>query len=194
MRLPRVIVAIAVVSLLLNIAVVLSESQTGRSAVQFSRESHETRGAPLDGRPLLAEVYYNTLVANEYVTLYNPCDEDIDISGWRLTDREGTIAFPSGAIVSSKGYVTVTQNSTLYRRDTLMLPDFSIDGRESPSILRLGGSFQLNNGGDEVLLENASGDIADAFIFGSSTYNGTGWVGRPAEALGKGYVSRRTMK
>jgi len=150
-----------------------------------------TRGDSPLSEPLITEVYYDTLVKNEFVVLSNPGIDHVDIGGWRLTDLEGILGFPQGAILPAKGRIIVTQNSTLYNRDTLRTPDFSIDGILSPAMIKRGGVFQLKNDGDEVVLEDSSGSTVDVFAFGYSKYNGSGWSGPPAMTVRKGHIALR---
>jgi phosphatidylserine/phosphatidylglycerophosphate/cardiolipin synthase-like enzyme len=140
---------------------------------------------------LVVEVYYNALVANEYVVVFNPTDAEIALANWTLTDLEGTLAFPPNTLVGTGQKVVIAQNSSLYRRDTLETADFHYAGGDAPAMLARGGLFALNNQGDEVLLRNPQGDVVDAFVYGDSSYSGLGWSGPPAKALAKGRVAQR---
>jgi cardiolipin synthase len=140
---------------------------------------------------LVAEVYYNSLVANEYVVILNPADAEIALANWTLTDLEGTLAFPPDASVAAGQQVVIAQNSSLYRRDTLESADFRYAGGDAPAMVARGGTFALNNEGDEVILRNPQGDVIDAFIYGDSDYAGPGWGGPPAKVLAKGRVAHR---
>jgi len=140
---------------------------------------------------LLAEVYYNTLVANEYIVIFNPGPAEISITNWTLTDLEGTLAFPPAAFIAAGQRVVIAQNSSLYRRDTLDDADFRFSGGDAPSMVTRGGTFALNNDGDEVILRDPLGNVIDAFIYGDSGYTGPGWSGPPAMGLTKGYVAHR---
>ena len=144
--------------------------------------------------PLVTEVYYNSLVANEYVTLFNPSQIAFDVSYWSLTDGEGIICFPSGTTLLPLRNLVVTQNSSLFQRDTLTRPDFSYPGGGAPEMLARGGSFRLNNDGDEVLLKDRGNDVVDAFVYGTSSYAGVGWQGNPVPPLAKGFVARRASE
>jgi cardiolipin synthase len=149
-------------------------------------------GLDSGGQSLLAvEVYYNTLVANEYVVLLNPTSAGIALANWTLTDFEGTLAFPPNAFVAPGQQVVIAQNSSLYRRDTLATADYRYAGGSAPAMVAKGGSFALNNQGDEVVLKDPQGDVVDAFVYGDSSYSGLGWSGPPAKILAKGRVARR---
>src|SRR5438445_8420556 len=48
---------------------------------------------------LLVRVYANAARDDEFVEIGNPRRESIDVSGWALTDREGTATFPLDSIL-----------------------------------------------------------------------------------------------
>ena len=61
-------------------------------------------------------------------------------------------------------------------------------------MLARGGSFRLNNDGDEVLLKERANDVVDAFVYGTSSYAGVGWRGDSVLPLAKGFVARRASE
>ena len=140
---------------------------------------------------LITRVYYNTLVTNEYVAIFNREDADIALTNWTLTDLEGILAFPIDATIKAGKEVVVAQNSSLYARDTLESADYRFGGGNAPAMLARGGTFALNNQGDEVILRNPQGEVVDAFIYGTSEYSASGWDGLPAKVLAKGHVAHR---
>lgn len=78
---------------------------------------------------------------NEYIILYNPNDFDVNISGWYITDGEGTYVFPPGTVIKAR--------STL-----------QIYGREyNPTRNRRG--LWLNNEDDHVALYNDRDELID---------------------------------
>ncbi len=136
---------------------------------------------------LLAEVFYFALRDDEYVVLANPGSVAVGLSGWRLTDREGTVEFPANASVAAGGRAVVARNATSYREDTLDDAEYAYGAGNATRMVVVGRIPQLNNDGDEVLLLDPAGAIVDAFVYGGSTYSGSGWSGPPAGkvALGK---------
>src|SRR5438132_13091493 len=89
--------------------------------------------APFSDAPLpdavLVRVYANTARDDEFVEIANPRPESTDVSGWALTDREGTATFPLDSILQAGGRLLVTRNATSYAEDTLEPPDFTIRPR-----------------------------------------------------------------
>src|SRR5881397_2722379 len=149
--------------------------------------------APFSDAPqpdaLLVRVYANTARDDEFVEIGNPRPESTNVSGWALTDREGTATFPLDSILPAGGRLLVTRNATSYAEDTLEAADFSMwpgDARQME-----GDALRLADAGDEVLLIDPSGAVVDAYAWGDSSYAGAGWIGRAAERMGRGEVALR---
>src|SRR2546425_121063 len=99
---------------------------------------------------LLVRVYANTARDDEFVEIGNPRPESTNVSGWALTDREGTATFPLDSILPAGGRLLVTRNATSYAEDTLEAADFSMwpgDARQME-----GDALRLADAGDLPLL------------------------------------------
>ncbi len=139
---------------------------------------------------LVVEVYYNALRADEFVVVANLAATPLDLTGWTLTDREGVLMFPGGSVVTPGARVTVAQNSTRFYEDTLRAADFRYAGGNGTAMI-VTGTFQLNNGGDEVILRDGTDATVDVLAYGASTYALEGWTGPPARTVGTGNVAHR---
>ena len=138
---------------------------------------------------LLVRVYANAARDDEFVEIGNPRPEPIDMSGWSLTDGEATATFPLDSILPGGGRLLVARNATSYAEDTLMVADFAF---EAGAARRMEGQVpRLADAGDEVLLRDPNGRLVDVYAWGSSSYEGLGWVGRPAERMGRGEIAVR---
>jgi len=156
--------------------------------LDFFGGEERTLDSPTD--PLLAEVYYDALRADEYVVLANPAAGPRNVTGWTITDGEGTLTFPPGSAIAANARAVVAQNATAYEEDTLRTADFRYGAGNATPML-VAGSFRLNNDGDEVVLRDASGATADVLAYGASGFGGEGWTGPPAAKVGQGNVARR---
>lgn len=144
-------------------------------------EGRGTRGAL--PALVIAEVFYFAYRDDEYVVVANPGTSGVGLSGWRLTDLEGTVEFPANASLPAGGRAVVARNATSYREDTLDDADYTY-GRGNATPMRvISRILQLANDGDEVLLLDPAGATVDAYIYGASTYAGAGWTGPPAVKL-----------
>ena len=135
---------------------------------------------------LLVEAFYFALRDDEYVVLTNPGPAAVDLSGWRLTDREGAVEFPANASLAAGARAVIARNATSYREDTLDDAEYTYGAGNATRMIVVGRIPQLNNDGDEVLVLDPAGAIVDAFVYGGSTYTGSGWTGRPAAKLTMG--------
>ena len=86
----------------------------------------------------------------EYVVIYNPAGQGIDISGFILTDLEGEFEIPGGTILDPESKYKI---------------ELPADG------------IQLSNSGDEVILLDNALRMVDCAIYGGSEYEGEGWQG-----------------
>jgi phosphatidylserine/phosphatidylglycerophosphate/cardiolipin synthase-like enzyme len=116
----------------------------------------------------------------------NPASGPLDLSGWRLTDREGAIEFPGNAMSAGGARAVVARNATSYFEDTLDIADYTYGPGNATAMVIVGRIPQLANDGDEVLLLDRTGAVVDAFVYGSSTYTGAGWSGAGAAKVPKG--------
>lgn len=138
---------------------------------------------------LLVRVYANTARDDEFVEIGNPHPESVDVSGWSLTDGEGTASFPLASILPGRGRLLVTRNATSYAVDTLEAADFSFEAGSARQME--GGVLRLADAGDEIVLVDRSGTVVDAYAWGDSSYAGPGWIGRAAERMGRGEIAVR---
>ncbi len=120
------------------------------------------------GHVLINEVYYNvdsthgTKPLNEWIELYNPTYNQIDISGWIVEDASAVgDTISSGTTIPARGFIVISGNSST--RTFWSIP-------QSASLVPLGSPVGdgLSNVGDAVILKNASGTVVDAASWGSS--------------------------
>jgi len=142
---------------------------------------------------IFTEVHYYAWGDNEFFTICNPLGYAMDISSWYMTDLEGVIAFPLGTVIMPGGTLTAAQNSTNYMLQRLASPDLEYFDYDMliPDMVTLNAIPALANAGDEVLLRTNFGTVADAFIFGTSSYIGTGWDSGPVPAQSQGSIAKR---
>jgi phosphatidylserine/phosphatidylglycerophosphate/cardiolipin synthase-like enzyme len=143
---------------------------------------------PPQGHLLVSEVMYDPDgedTGREWIELYNPTTEAVDLSGWYLGDvgldgeyGSGLYRFPDGAVLVAEGVIVVAHQAD----DVAFTPDyeFLIDPhRDDPSVRNMspagswdGFGLALGNTGDEVLLLNAGGTAIDVITYGAGDYPG----------------------
>ncbi len=122
----------------------------------------------------------------EWVELYNPTAQPVDLSGWSLGDAavdgeygSGRYLFPQGTWIAGRGVLVVAAQAADVAG---FLPDleFCIDpNRDDPRVPNMvpaggwtGFGFALGNAGDEVILRDAVGRTVDALVYGAGSYPG----------------------
>jgi hypothetical protein len=143
---------------------------------------------PPQGHVLVSEVLYDPAgqdVGQEWVEIYNPTSEDVDLSGWHLGDvgpggeyGSGLYRFPAGAVLVAEGVIVVAHQA----QDVAFAPDyeFLIDPqRDDPAVPNMvpagswdGFGLALGNLGDEVLLLDAAGAAVDVVTYAAGDYPG----------------------
>ncbi|MCK4551243.1 MAG: lamin tail domain-containing protein, partial [Candidatus Aenigmarchaeota archaeon] len=110
---------------------------------------------------------------NEWVELYNPSNETVDVSGWVLRDKTTlNVVFLKNTSIEPQGYLIVAYKSEI----------FSSYYNVSCSIVN--GKFILNNGGDLIELLNNT-EVIDAVTYMKSwgAYNNSKTLSRKNASL-----------
>ncbi|OGK16984.1 hypothetical protein A2690_02310 [Candidatus Roizmanbacteria bacterium RIFCSPHIGHO2_01_FULL_39_12b] len=103
---------------------------------------------------------------DEWVELYNPTDSPINVSGWKISDKNafdsgGDDTFPTTPSIPSLGYaVVITNNSTVAG-----IPSSAI----TIELVNANIGSGLNNTGDAVHLKNALNVVVDSMSYGNET-------------------------
>lgn len=158
-------------------------------------EMHEKKMSSNLNSVLIVEVYYDTYLKEEpeeYVRIYNPASEDVDIGNWGVTDSEGSAVFPEGTILQGNSSFYVTRNASAFYEEMYFKPDFAYyDSMDDVVLMNGNGDLRFANTGDEVILKNNQGNIVDVVVYGDSNYDGVGWNSNPAKDVTEGTVLRR---
>ncbi|UZE93591.1 MAG: lamin tail domain-containing protein [Candidatus Pacearchaeota archaeon] len=106
--------------------------------------------APAANWIVFSEVLYDAVTPeddNEWIELYNPTSQDIDISGWTIQDNNGTWVIPNGTIIGTGKFISIARNGTAYYNMYSLIPHLE------------GLTLRLANSGDILRLYNASNEI-----------------------------------
>ena len=165
-----------------------------------------TAPAPPVGYPVISEVLYNPIGAEdsgEWVELYNPTDQVLDLAGWYLGDTgpagefgSGLYAFPLGTLVPAGGVILITRQAADAMGcspDLEFLVDPLRDAPDVPNMIPAGSwdgfGFALGNTGDEVILLDSAMDLVDALAYGSGSCAGV--IPHPGVAASGHSLERR---
>lgn len=127
---------------------------------------------------LISEVYYYTNASGEWVELYNPTNNPVDLSTYWLgdavnaTDFEGMYAFPAGTVLPPYGVIVVAYDGSQVPQAHFEM----FDNSDKPNMVKVStwgtGDWNLRNDGDQVVLMKADGTLVDAVVYGDATLEG----------------------
>ena len=117
----------------------------------------------LSAAPVINEIHYNNdvnYIANEFVEIYNPGPDLVDLSGWQLTGGVEFI-FPDNTLLGVNDYVAVAENPTTLRAE------FSRPPGAPPLDLPVLGPYTggLSGEGETIDLINKAGERIDRVNF-----------------------------
>ena len=112
----------------------------------------------------------------EWLELYNNDSLAADLVGWSISDASGMVVIDEG-IIEPKEYLLITSDSTALRSARAVDSSASILQVDLPT---------FNNGEDEVVLRNRSGQTVDSLHYFSS------WGGRSGTSLERRYFTDPT--
>jgi cardiolipin synthase A/B len=123
----------------------------------------------------------------DYVIITNE-GEDISVQGLMISDGEGNITVLSDIMLSHGDSLALASDRAAFRT---LHPEIVclVKGEAN---LSWGGRFTLADAGDEVMLFSADGSVLDVVIYGSSPYQGLGWVGPGAGTVFKAHALVRS--
>lgn len=138
---------------------------------------------------VISEVLYDPSGAgegDEWVEIYNPTAQAVDLSGWHLGDvgpageyGSGLYTFPAGSVLPVDGVILIARQAA----DVLWFTphfEFLVDPkRDDPGVPNMvpagkweGFGFALGNAGDEVILLDATASPVDVLVYGTGRYPG----------------------
>jgi len=137
---------------------------------------------------LISEVFYDTPgneSKEEWIEFYNTTSQQIDLNGWTLTDNNGTgqtFTFSNKDKISGNSYLTLATDRKGFRK---------LYGKNADGYVSLPA---LNNGGEAMILKDASGTEIDAVAWegGASAGLPTGWGSSSLPVAGEGFSIYRT--
>jgi hypothetical protein len=140
---------------------------------------------PAAQHALISEAYYATVPEKEWVEIYNPTEQAVDLSLFKLGDAahpedyEGMVQFPPGTTLGPRQKLVVAATASGFRQDFPGdSPDLEMLDTDPavPDMLRYAnwgaGDWGLNNAGDEVLLLNSNDAAVDVLVYGAGSYPG----------------------
>ena len=131
---------------------------------------------------IINEINYHSDADNnqgDWVELYNPSNQTVNISGWYVQDEAGNyFNIPNNTVIEPRSFLVMAEDETLFDYDVnLLVGSF---GKKSPY-----KEMKLSNDGERITLYNAAGFMIDVV-----DYDDEGpW---PNRADGQGYSLQLT--
>jgi hypothetical protein len=99
---------------------------------------------------------------NEWVEIYNPTENPVDISGWTIEDNGASDVIPSASPIPAGGFAILAQNNSTWK--FWNIPDEVIK-------IELGNEIGngLDNNGDRIILRDLKGNIVDQISYEEDT-------------------------
>jgi uncharacterized repeat protein (TIGR01451 family) len=137
---------------------------------------------------LVSEVLYNAEgddTGKEWIEIYNPTDEPVDLTGWMIGDAldvgeygSGRYYFPAGTVIPAHGLLSIAQLAQMvsFVPDLEFVTDPNFNDPAVADMVRVanwdGFGFALSNEGDEVILQDPAGEAVDVLVYGTGSYPG----------------------
>lgn len=102
-----------------------------------------------------------------------------------VTSGRGVLGFPAGSLLPPGAHARGALNTTAYAAAARRAPDYALDAVDaSRRLVAVQGSFRLGQEGDSLELR-LDGRAVDAVVWGSATYEGSGWTGPSVPVAGR---------
>lgn len=100
---------------------------------------------------------------NEWVEIYNPTSNPIDIFGWKICDNTGCETVSSSSAILTGGFAIITPQSDTWNYWSIPAGVVKI----SLGTSNIGSG--LNNDSDRVILKDNNGNVVDQMSYGADT-------------------------
>ncbi|MFK7926246.1 MAG: lamin tail domain-containing protein [Bacteroidia bacterium] len=111
---------------------------------------------------IINEILYNSDPSQDsgnWLELYNPNSQSVDISGWLLMDQDSVFTIPNGTNIPAEAYLVIAEDITFFQNVYASIPS-----------QLLGSSFlNFNNQGERLLLYTDSQCLIDIVEFDDKT-------------------------
>ncbi len=133
---------------------------------------------------VISEVYYKGSANGEWVEIYNPTPDPVDLTHYKIGDAEhpgafeGMYRFPPGTVIPSQGVLVVAYNGTEIPQADFEIREDPFNPSPIPNMIFYEGwghpnyGWGLRDGGDQVLLLGPNDVPVDVVVWGDAAYPG----------------------
>ena len=110
-------------------------------------------GEAAPGDIVINEILYRRLRAGspEFIEIFNVTEQNVDLSGWTLSDDSGNATIPNGVAIRENDYLVFTDNESF--------------ASGSENIIYISGFPSLNDNGDAAVLRNKNSAVIDSLFY-----------------------------
>lgn len=128
------------------------------SVSNFRNGDGAPNAAPRIPIVVISEIMYNPLPSgSEFVELHNTTSSTVDISSWDIDGISG-FSFPANTDIDAGGFVVIVDLTTT------TVADFRTNFNVPAAVDIFGAIFNLNNGGESLVLEKPNPDLLESDI------------------------------
>jgi phosphatidylserine/phosphatidylglycerophosphate/cardiolipin synthase-like enzyme len=177
----------------------IDEQNDYNNKLIFDIEVINTRPSNTSRNILITDIYYHSRpgLFNEFISIYNPTSEHINLSGWYLTNEpfeikteQTKLKFPDNVILLAKTKLVLSEKAMTFKWETGKDPDFEYNYDTDEKIPQMNSSkkFIMSNKGDAVALKDKYNHTIDFITYGKKGYKTSFWKGEPIPFSGEGAI------
>jgi len=163
----------------------------------FDVEILDTRPTNIGKSLLITELYYHSHpgLFNEFITIFNPKSEELNISGWYLTNEpfqkktdQRKIIFPKNTVIKANSKLVLSEQASTYNWEIGKYPDFEYNYNSNEDVPQMNSStkFIMSNNGDSIALKDNYNHTIDFVSYGNESYKKKFWNGTSIPFSGEG--------
>lgn len=182
----------------------IDELDEANNALSYEIELLDTYPSKAGHGLLINELYYNTHpnINNEFLCIFNPTSETVDISKWYLTNepfdvktKQNKILFPKNTLIGPLSSICITQNASAYARETAKNADFEYFVNSDDDVPQMAECdyFVMSNNGESIALKDQYNHTIDFVVYGNDECNSTCWSGKSIPDSGGAVVLKRNI-
>jgi phosphatidylserine/phosphatidylglycerophosphate/cardiolipin synthase-like enzyme len=167
-------------------------------------EIKDTSPSKFAKKLVINELYYHSRpgLFNEFITIFNPTNQSINISGWYITNeplkiksKQNKIIFPKNTQISKKSKLILTENAYNFNFETGKTADFEYNYDTDQKIPQMISEkkFIMSNIGKAISLKDCFNHTIDFLIYGNNTIFRNFWNGPSIPLYKEGIVLKRNF-
>lgn len=128
---------------------------------------------------------------SEAVQLQNIGAAPLTLDGWQLSDGEGVVTFPNGAMLNAGQKIWAAKTASAFFGEFGFLPAYEYGADSNASVPNMSGSaMSLTDAGDQVVVYDNTATVIDALVYGDASLGAPDWDGAAVQPYVFGSASK----